>query len=203
MEGDRQGVGTDKEGGERVKGGTQGGGQTGREDTGRGDTGRGDRQGEGMDREGIQTRRGYEQGGDTDRMRGGRRSWNRGWGGGFAVVRASSRVVVVVGARCALSFEGGDGRSVMVVRERGAIIRGWEGCRCPCELEGVGRGGRSLGAVVRGSRVVGWVFGCGPWDLDFVLAMERARGHSPKERRQRTTIYYRRSSSGCHVAIGT
>jgi hypothetical protein len=35
-----------------------------------------------MNREGIQTRRGYEQGGDTDRMRGGRRSWNRGWGGG-------------------------------------------------------------------------------------------------------------------------
>jgi hypothetical protein len=91
----------------------------------------------------------------------------------------------------------------VVVCERGAVIHGWEGRRCPRELEGVGRGGRSLGAVVRGSRVVGWVFGCGPWDLDFVLAMERARGHSPKERRQRTTIYHRRSSSGCHVAIGT
>jgi hypothetical protein len=101
-----------------------------------------------MDREGIQTRRGYEQGGDTDRMRGGRRSWNRGrGGGGVAVVRASSRVVVVVGARCALSFEGGDGRSVVVVRERGAVVRGWEGRRCPRKLEGVGRGGRSLGAV--------------------------------------------------------
>jgi hypothetical protein len=101
MEGDRQGVGTDKEGRERVKGGTQGGGQTGREDTGRGDTGRGDRQGGGMDKEGIQTRRGYEQGGDTDRMRGSHRSWNCGCGGG-TVVCASSRVVVVVGTRCTL-----------------------------------------------------------------------------------------------------
>jgi hypothetical protein len=80
MEGDRQGVGTDKEGGGNTEGG----------DTRRGT----DR--EGGHREGGQTGRGYGQGGDTDRMRG---ALVRG---GAAVVRASSRVVVVVGARCAL-----------------------------------------------------------------------------------------------------
>jgi hypothetical protein len=72
----------------------------------------------------------------------------------------------------------------VVVHERGAVVHGWGGRCCPRKLEGVGRGGRSLGAVVCGSRVVGWVFGRGPWDLDFVLAVERERGHSPKERRR-------------------
>jgi hypothetical protein len=190
MEGDRQGVGTDKEGGERVKGGTQGGGQTGREDTGRGDTGRGDRQGGGMDREGIQTRRGYEQGGDTDKEgvltgRGYRQdeggpSFVESWGGGgspssarargwwlwWALV-ARCRLRVVMGVRSWLFVRGGPsfvGGKVVVVRASSRVL--------------VVVGARWL---VRGSRVVGWVFGCGPWDLDFVLAMERARGHSPKE----------------------
>jgi hypothetical protein len=92
---------TDREG-EQGGGKENGGGQTGSGDrqggggnTEGGDTGRGtDR--EGGHREGGQTGRGYGQGGDTDRMRG---ALVRG---GAAVVRASSRVVVVVGAPCAL-----------------------------------------------------------------------------------------------------
>jgi hypothetical protein len=40
---------------------------------------------------------------------------------------------------------------------------------------GRGRGWHLLGTVVRGSRVVGWVFSRGLWDLDFVLAVERER----------------------------
>jgi hypothetical protein len=89
-------MGTDKEGGERLKGGHIEGRLRGREDTGRGD-----RQGGGMDREGVWTGRGYrqEEGGP--------------------------------------SFVGG------------GPVRGWGGGRCrPRELEGGGRGGRSLRAVV-------------------------------------------------------
>jgi hypothetical protein len=83
------------------------------------------------------------------------------------------------GGRCCPRELEGVGR--VVVQERGAVVCGWQDRCCLCELEGVGRGGCSLGTVVRGSRVVGWVFGHSPWDLDFVLAMEREREHSPKE----------------------
>jgi hypothetical protein len=91
------------------------------------------------------------------------------------------------------------------VRERGAVVRGWGGRRRPRELEGGGRGGRSLRAVVRGSRVVGWVFGRGLWRLYFILSVERERGFSLTGRTKTTNDdeYHRRSSSGCHVAIGT
>jgi hypothetical protein len=61
----------------------------------------------------------------------------------------------------------------MVVCERGTVVCGW---RHPCKLEGGGCGRHLLGAVVCGSGVVGWVFGCGQWDLHFVLAMGRERG---------------------------
>jgi hypothetical protein len=104
MEGDRQGVGTDKEGGGKSEGG----------DTGRGT----DR--EGGHREGIQTRRGYEQGGNTDRMRGGRRSWNRGGGGSPSSVRARGWWLWwALVARCCL-------RVVMGVRSW-SFVRGGRG----------------------------------------------------------------------------
>jgi hypothetical protein len=88
MEGDRQGVGTDKEGGKTRRGDTGRGPDREKGHREGGQTGRGDRQG------------GYGQGGDTDRMRGGHHSWDCGWG--VAVIRASLRVVVVVGTHCVL-----------------------------------------------------------------------------------------------------
>jgi hypothetical protein len=102
-------------------------------------------------------------------------------GGGVAVVRASSRVVVVVGARCALSFEGGDGRSVVVVRERGAVVRGWEGRRCPRELKGVGRGGRC------GSWFEGGGVGVRLWSVGPGFRVSNGKGERALTERTKTT----------------
>jgi hypothetical protein len=110
-----------------------------------------------------------------------------------------------VGAHCVLWFEGGDGvRSVMFFRERGAIVHGWGGVLVVHVSLRV--------VVVVGAcctpwfvvQVVVWVFGRGPWDLHFVLSVERERGSSLTGRTKTTNNdeYHRRSSSGCHVAIG-
>jgi hypothetical protein len=177
MEGDRQGMGTDKEGGERLKGGTH----------------RGETEREGGHREGGQTGRGYAQGGDTDRKRGGRRSWEGGlfvggggslssaraggwWSRWALVARCSLRVVMVFVRSCSFmrggpSFVGGgvvvvraSSRVVVVVGARCApwfVVRGWWG---------------GCSVVVRGACISSY-----QWK-------GRGGSHSPEEQRQRTTM---------------